>query len=309
MTWSLQRRTLLFGRERMLKPKAFLRCARPGLLSALFVAAAASSEPALWAASDGHATIYLFGTAHAVKPGSNWRSPALDAAIKASHRLWLEVQGSDDPAASRALVRRLGVDPAAPLATRLSSEQNARLAAVLSRLGLPGSSVAPMKPWLAGLTIAMASIRSSGLDPRAGADVTLRDLAKAEGDAVDGFDTAEQQIRYLADLPEADQIAFLDDVLRRAAAGTILLMQVSQAWEAGDAGAIDRILNAELKQRSPNLYRRLIVERNRRYADRIAHLLAGSEDQLVAVGIGHLVGRDSIQRMIEARGIKVRRLR
>lgn len=293
----------------MNRAKTFFHGARAVALSALLAGTAASAEPALWAASDGHATVYLFGTAHAVKADSKWRSPELDAALKASKRLWLEMQGTDDQAGGMALVRQLGIDPAAPLAAHLTAEQKAKLSAVLAQYGLPEAAVAPMKPWLAAMTLAMATLRKAGLDPKAGADVTLRDAAKAEGDAIDGFDTREQQIRYLADLPEADQVAFLDDVLTRAAAGADLPIQVNQAWEKGDVAAIDRILNAQLKQRSPTLYRRLIVERNRRYADRIGTLLAGSDDQLVAVGVGHLVGSDSIQKMLEARGVKVRRLR
>lgn len=270
--------------------------------------AAAQAAPAFWAVRDGDSTVYLFGTAHVARPDAQWRTPALDAAIKSSSTLWLEIQNSEDKAATAGIVQKLGLDPAQPLAGKLSPAQNQKLDLVLSQFSFPAAKVAPMRPWLAALTLSMLPLAKAGLDPKAGADVVIRSVAKAEGDRIDGFDTPEQQVRYLADLPEPEQIAFLEAVLDRAASGTALPLTITEAWEKGDLQTIDSILNKELKERSPLLYKRLLVERNQRYASRIRELLDGKEDQLVAVGVGHLVGEDSIQSMLEAKGLTVKRV-
>jgi uncharacterized protein YbaP (TraB family) len=222
--------------------------------------------------------------------------------------LWLEIETSDDRSAMLAVIHKLGMDPAAPLATKLTPAMQGKLEAVLAQYGLPATQVAPMRPWFAAMTLAMLPLAKAGLDPKAGADFALRESAKAQGGRIEGFDTPERQVRYLADLPEAEQIAFLDNVLDRAAGGTDLPLKITAAWEQGDLATIDSVLNSELKGKAPTLYRRLLVERNVRYADRIAELLAGDEDQLVAVGVGHLVGSDSIVAMLEAKGIALRRI-
>ncbi|HZG09271.1 MAG TPA: TraB/GumN family protein [Allosphingosinicella sp.] len=278
------------------------------LLAGLAAAGSAHAAPALWAASDGDSTIYLFGTAHAVRADAKWRTPALDKALASSKALWLEIETSDDRSATLAVIQKLGMDPAASLATKLTPAMQAKLEAVLAQYGLPAAQVAPMRPWLAAMTLAMLPLAKAGLDPKAGADSALRESAKAQGDRIEGFDTPERQVRYLADLPEAEQIAFLENVLDRAAGGTDLPLKIAAAWEQGDLATIDSVLNSELKAKAPSLYRRLLVERNVRYADSIVELLARDQDQLVAVGVGHLVGSDSIVAMLEAKGIALRRI-
>lgn len=167
---------------------------------------------------------------------------------------------------------------------------------------MPAARLSPMKPWLAAVTLSMLPLAKAGLDPKAGADVVLRASAAGRGSRIEGFDTPEEQVRYLADLPEAEQLAFLENVLDRAAGGTDLPNRIAAAWESGDLAAIDSILNAELKSKTPSLYRRLLVDRNSRYAERIEALPAGKEDRFVAVGVGHLVGVDSIQAFLGRKG-------
>lgn len=290
----------------MIRPS---RCAVPTLVLALALAAVpAEGAPALWAASDDDSTVYLFGTAHAVRPNSRWQTPELEAALASSTALWLEVQTAGDRTAAAAVVQKLGLDRATPLESRLSPALKAKLDAVLAQYGVPAARLSPMKPWLAGATLSMLPLAKAGLDAKAGADVSLRASAAAQGDRIEGFETPEAQVRILADLPEGEQLAFLENVIDRAAGGADLPIKIADAWESGDVAAIDSILNAEIKVKTPSLYRRLLVDRNRRYAERIEALLAGKEDQFVAVGVGHLVGADSIRAFLERKGVKVRRI-
>ncbi len=286
------------------------RRAAPTLVLAFALAAvSAEAAPALWAASDRDSTVYLFGTAHVVRPDSQWRTPELDSALASSTALWLEVQTAGDRSVVAALVQKLGLDPGTTLESRLTPALKAKLDAVLAQYGVPAARLSPMKPWLAGVTLSMLPLAKAGLDAKAGADVSLRTSAAAQGDRIEGFDTPEEQVRTLADLPEREQLAFLENVIDRAAGGVDLPNKIAAAWESGDVAAIDSILNAEIKVKTPSLYRRLLVDRNRRYAERIKALLEGKEDQFVAVGIGHLVGADSIQAFLKRKGVKLRRIR
>jgi uncharacterized protein YbaP (TraB family) len=52
-------------------------------------------------------------------------------------------------------------------------------------------------------------------------------------------------------------------------------------------------------------YQQLIVSRNENWAGQLEALLKGSGVAFVAVGGGHLVGRDSLQARLKARGISV----
>lgn len=265
-----------------------------------------AAEPALWSVSDADSTIYLFGTAHAVRKDAGWRTGKINAAMKASTDLWLEIEEElgRDPAAMAPIIQRYGLDPARPLSSKLSPAQNRKLAAALKSYGVPPAQLEPMRPWLAAVTIGTLPFAKAGLDPAAGADRTLRGVAVGEGDAIHGFETVEQQLRFLADFSEAEQIAFLESALDDAAEGPAQLAEISDAWEKGDMKTLDRIIVDEMKDEEPALYRRLIVERNIAWAKRIRALLAGRGTTFVAVGVGHLVGPDSVQAQLAKAGIR-----
>ncbi|QPQ54092.1 TraB/GumN family protein [Allosphingosinicella flava] len=266
----------------------------------------ALSAPALWSVSDSDSTIYMFGTSHGVRPDAQWQTPALVAAIAASNTLWLEIKELN-PSAAAPLVQSLGLDTAKPLSSKLSPDTNEKLKAFVTQNGLPAAQIEMMKPWLAAATVGRVAGAKAGLDFKAGADLIIKDKAEAEGDKIDGFDSVEQQVRYLADLPETDQIAFLESALDRAADNKAVMV-VADAWEKGDVETIDTLLNKEVKSKSKLLYDRLIVQRNRRYADSIKALLNGAETHFVAIGAAHLVGADSIQNMLAGSGITIKRV-
>jgi len=76
------------------------------IVGAFFVlapAAPAAAEPALWKLTGPHATVYLFGTVHFLKPGTQWRSPKIDAAFASASTLWEELADAGDLAAAATL--------------------------------------------------------------------------------------------------------------------------------------------------------------------------------------------------------------
>jgi uncharacterized protein YbaP (TraB family) len=164
-----------------------------------------------------------------------------------------------------------------------------------------------MKPWMAALTLTALPWLKAGYDPNAGVDHVLRAQAEKEGDKIYGFETAEEQIRFLADLPESDQIVFLEQTLTDVEKGMTQIEKLAKAWIDGDNETIAAFLVKELKQEAPVLYEKLVVQRNIAWSKKIAGILNGSGVQQIAVGAAHLVGPDSVQVQLAKRGIKVER--
>jgi uncharacterized protein YbaP (TraB family) len=280
---------------------------RGGLLLAMaLMAAPVAAEPAIWSVSDADSTIWLFGTAHAARPGAAWKTSKIAAALKASTDLWLEI-GDDlggDPSAMAGLVRRYGIDPARPLSKTLTPAQYARLVAVVKPYGMTMAQLEPMRPWLAAVTLGTLPFMKAGLDPNAGADRTLRAVAVTEKDAIHGFETPEQQIRFLADFSEAEQVAFLDSAMDDAAEGPAELAKLAAAWEKGDTARLKTVVVDDMRAHAPKLYDKLIVARNVAWAKAIRAMLAGKGTAFVAVGVGHLVGPDSVQAQLAKLGVR-----
>jgi uncharacterized protein YbaP (TraB family) len=83
--------------------------------------------------------------------------------------------------------------------------------------------------------------------------------------------------------------------------------ELARAWKAGDAPAIERVVLRDLKT-EPQMYQRLLVDRNRTWLPKIEALFLRPRPAFVVVGAAHLVGRDGLLSMLRARGYTVRQL-
>ncbi|MFC5741866.1 TraB/GumN family protein [Dyella tabacisoli] len=280
------------------------------LLLTLAIITPAVAHPALWIAKNEHATVYLFGTVHLLPSETDWSSPQLDEALKHSQRLSIELV-DDDVATMQALVLKFGLDMAHPLSSKLSAADQEKLQQAAATAQLPGgvSTLQPMRPWLAALTLAMAPLVQAGLNPDLGVDKLLKDRMQKAGKPVDGLETAEQQIGLLAHMSEPMQLDFLRQTFSDVAEGPAKLRELIDAWKNGDVAAIAGLADNELRQQSPALYQRLIVARNKAWAKIIAERMQQPGVSFVAVGAGHLAGPDSLQTQLEAQGITTTLLR
>ncbi len=280
------------------------------LVVLLAAAHPAQADPAIWVVKGPHATVYLFGTIHALAKDDKWRSsPKVDAAIKQSQTLWLEIPNVDDAASMQPLILQLGMDPSQPLSAKLTPDQLAKLTKDAASSGIPGGEAVfeSMKPWLAALMLSLAPLMQAGYDPNSGVELELKPEFVKANKPVKGFETAEQQMHYLADMPDKQQLDFLVSELDDYDNAIDKFKQMLTAWSAGDVDALDKLNNAEFRDKYPDLFQTLVVKRNQNFTTQIQDLLKGEGVSFVAVGAGHLVGKEGVPAMLEKQGYKVTR--
>ena len=146
---------------------------------------------------------------------------------------------------------------------------------------------------------------------RTGVVVDLRDaeVARLEilDDALDPvFAQVPEQIDLFDGLPENAQLAFLGETVNSVSKATSTLDAMVAEWMKGDADGLAMLLNDDLDD--PVLYKRLLTDRNARWAQWIDQRLKTPGTVFIAVGAGHLAGRESVQQQLKKRGIKARRL-
>src|SRR5436190_15828480 len=277
------------------------------LFLALALALPARAEPAMWVIRDKDSTIYLIGTIHLLRHETEWDSAKVKKAVTESTELWLEVANIDDDASVLPLMAKYGTDPKNTLSSKLNAAQKEKLSKVAATYGVPLTSLEPMQPWMAALMFTVLPLQKAGYDPASGIDRLLKAQAEKEGDKVNGFETAEEQVRFFAELPEADQVAFLDETLGDAEKGLDQLEKLATAWIGGDTGTIGTLLVSEFKNQAPAVYEKFLVQRNIAWSKKIAEMLKGSGVQQIAVGAAHLAGPDSLQVQLAKLGIKAER--
>jgi len=82
---------------------------------------------------------------------------------------------------------------------------------------------------------------------------------------------------------------------------------MQSAWKRGDQSVFVGMLN-QLEQSSPDTYRVMFTERNARWADWIAGRMQTPGTVFIAVGAGHLAGKDSVLVRLAEQGITSARL-
>ncbi len=281
---------------------AFAQAAAPAA-----VPAAQGDGPALWVIKDDDSTLYLFGTVHVLRPTTAWGSPQVDAAFDASQNVIFEISNPDDQAAIQPLIGQYGVSPDRPLSSLLTAEEIAELNTAAQTIGATAAQLDPLRPWLVGLTLSVAPLIKAGYDPQSGVEMILKARAEAAGKPVSGFETIDEQVRILATLSEETQVAFLRATLESYEDATTELDALVAAWAAGDVESIERLGVDEMRSASEEIYQALLVRRNANWADQIQTLLAGSGTTFIAVGSAHLAGDDSVQEILEDRGVTVTR--
>jgi uncharacterized protein len=241
------------------------------------------ATPALWEIRDADTTIYLFGTFHALDNQTSWFNRSVRAAFDASDELVLETLVPDDPAELHAIIARHSM-----------AKQPKAGEPVYADRGAPS--------FVASAGQAMSAGREMGMSVEQGADAVLRRAATSSGKPVAGLESFEFQLRMFGSLPPPPKAS-------PRSAGNLggVLTDMQSAWRRGDNAAFAAVLG-NVRSSSPQAFRTLFSSRNANWAGWIADRMAKPGTVFVAVGTGHLVGPESVQDQLAARGIASARI-
>jgi hypothetical protein len=268
----------------------------------------AGGHPAMWKLSDPDTTIYLFGTFHLLPQGTQWRTPAFDQALASSNELVLEIGNLGDQMALAQTMMKLGMSPGLPpLASRVPAEKKAALEGMIAESGIPAMVLDRMETWAAALMLASVTFKRLGVDPNSGVERTIEGPWKEGGKPVRGLETAEDQFGLFDRLPEESQRKFLSAMLDSPDKAKAQFAQMLAAWSKGDVAGIAKTFDDETLT-SADLREALMTRRNANWADWLKKRMEQPGTVFVAVGAGHLAGNDSVQKMLEAEGVKAVRV-
>ncbi len=267
-------------------------------------AAAQADAPALWRVDGPKGRVFLFGSFHLLPADVKWRTPAVENALNEAEVVVFETDfaGAQDPQASQALIARYGLLP--PGQTLPSVLPGTELERAATDLRIPPPSLAPLRPWLAALTLGVQFAISQGFDPNKGVEQQVITWAKASRKSLTSLETNESQLRVFADLTREQEIALLTVTLRQVREMPKMLGDMLVAYRKGDLAALERALNVGLDD-FPVLRKRILKDRHEKWLPQIERMIADGRTYMIVVGAAHLVGPDSVIAMLRARGVKV----
>ena len=275
-------------------------------LAAAQTPAPVKADPALWVVKDEDTTVYLFGTVHALRPGIAWFDGGVKAAYEASSEVMLEII-EPDPAEMASLVMQKATDPdGPPLSEKLGAKAPAYQAA-MGAAGLPYQAFESYEPWFAATVLTVTAITKAGYEPATGIEKQITNATAKDGKTIGELESVGEQLDMFDSMPEAEQIAFLNETVAEAGTSAAALDQMVARWAAGDPDGLAVLMNKSISM-TPRIQKVLLSDRNARWADWIAKRMDQPGTVFIAVGAGHLAGSSSVQSFLKAKKLEAKRI-
>ena len=273
----------------------------------------ASVDPNLWRVlrADGTEAYFLLGSVHLGRKTAPRFPPIIEDAFARSEELVVEIDPSSAVSEQehQRLMRLYAViPPPDSLRDRVSSRTLVALDAYLEQRGEPLAPYLRFEPWALVELLGDEANRSRGLDPAHGIDRHFAERAVGRMRVVE-LETAESQLRTLAELPAELHELRLQDALAEPDRLGARAEAVLAAWERGDEDTLERRLFQPLAD-WPELavfYEKVVFERNEQMAARLAGLARDGRLRFAVIGAGHLVGPRGIPALLHARGFRIQR--
>lgn len=291
--------------------RAELKARQEALYEEALAAAKASrgaGEPAVWTFADEDTTIHIMGTVHFLRPELDWRSDKIDIALAEADTLVFEADVSSPDAASEMMAfvssHALFTD-GRQLTSLLDEAETEELKAALDYLGFPLGAMETFRPWYAAVNLSVLQMQKDGFDPNAGVEQVLEREGKAAGKDFAYLETIEEQLGRFANLPDDEQVDFLISSAESVEEGSEMLDALVDEWEDGDVAGLAALMSNPEMMGSEAIYDALLKERNQDWVPKVEAMLDEPGTVLIAVGAGHLAGKDSVIELLRAQGYEV----
>lgn len=266
---------------------------------------AAKDGPAMWRVQRGDFDATLFGTIHVLPDGIEWQTPAIRDAIAKSDRLVLEAADLQDEVKTLALFEQMGRSPGLPpLEARVPEGDKADLAAIVASGGTTTGLLSGYESWAAAMLLSSASQQALKISQDNGVEPALIATFKQAGKPIGGLETVERQFAAFDTLPESAQRRMLSQTVHEAKDMRGLYDRILKAWLKGDMDAIAKEDQIG-EQPDPLVEEAVLVARNRDWVTAIEPMKGRP---FIAVGAGHLTGRDNLIGLLRAKGYTITRV-
>ncbi|HVU20003.1 MAG TPA: TraB/GumN family protein [Rhizomicrobium sp.] len=266
------------------------------------------AHPAMWTVHGAKGTAYLFGSIHILPANVDWHTKEIDAALAKSDVMVFELAfGEKLQTDIQAYIKTRGMLPEGQhLRDMLSPEAKTEFDAEVASLSLSPAAVDRMRPWFASLMFEVAEMQKKNYNAASGVEMSLKD-ASADKRPMMGLETLDQQLALIAPSdPKLELESFEAALKSTASEGTGDDMgPMLDAWMHAKTDRLDTLINKAFEH-YPAAHRAFIDDRNRAWADKLSEMVRDTPNTyFVTVGVGHLVGRDSVPNLLRRKGLRV----
>jgi uncharacterized protein YbaP (TraB family) len=276
------------------------------LLALLVVTPLAHGQPAgnalLWKISGNglEKPSYLYGTFHLLCPEQLQLQEILKKALSESDRLVLELD-FDNPEVMTTVQKGMVFLDGTSARDYLSEEEYDLVASFFTtQLQVPFDQISFVKPFFLS---AMSLFFYLDCQPES-LEMKLTELAGGYQIEVQGIETVEEQLGFIEDIPLEDQKKMLLEVVESREEMKAMTDQMVQTYLKGDLDGLQSILDEYMSGEYAEMNEGLVTGRNKSWISKIEEL-ARESPSFIAVGAGHLPGKEGVIQLLKSSGFTV----
>lgn len=264
-----------------------------------------NATPALWIVEKNGKKLYLFGSMHLLPSQVKWRRAEIDDAIAAAKVFVFEAPVGGGSTATNQFIETGGkLKEGTTLQSILPADLYEKVEDASWKVNYPPMLLKQFRPWLAAVSLELFSYIKAGFSTYYGVDHLIEDQAKGAKRKIEYLESVEEQLSFFARLDRDIEIAYLRETVRSILEEPNAPTELVNSWASGNPGKITNILE-EAFAKVPVLRAQLLVARNKNWIPKIEAMLKEPDLHFVTVGVGHLVGPDSVVALLKAKGYKV----
>lgn len=262
---------------------------------------AAHKSSFLWRVATPTGVAHLLGSVHIAEGSVYPLAPVIERAFNNCSALVVEVDlgGANKDLAAEKIAKAGTYPPGETLAAHVAAPVYSALGRYLESQGMP--SMDGLRPWFIGMALTITELERQGFKLSLGIDEHFR--ARVGDRPVIGLESIDEQVAVFSDLGPTEQEQLLTQTLTDLPTVAQTMRDALVHWKRGEADELNRLLVEPVRKDHPAVYQKLLAARNLRMTAKIVELLRKPQERyFIVVGAAHLVGPDSILRLLEQQG-------
>jgi uncharacterized protein YbaP (TraB family) len=264
----------------------------------------------LWKAEGKSNVVYLLGTIHLLRESDYPLPQVMESAFTNSQITVFEVDidKANDPATSTGLVSIATLPQGQTLHDVLPEKVYNSFTRHATEVGLPQMMYNTMKPAIAVQMLEAVELTKLGADPEYSEDQHFFKLAKDSGRQIVPLETIDFQLGLMLSFTGPDEELMFEKSLEELDNEKKEYNDMVAAWKTGNSARLEKLLNNEMRTDAPTIFKKLVTDRTASWFPKVNELLQGSQNAMIIVGTGHLVGPDGMVELLKKQGYKVTQL-
>ena len=278
------------------------------LISIYFFSITTFANTSIWKIEKNNKTIYVGGTIHLLKESDYPLPTQYDSIYKLCNEVIFEADTREleTPAGMQALIKKIQLPDNIKLKTILSDTAYSLLKNEIEKAGMKISRFESFKPSFVILTLTMMQLQSIGVSAT-GVDKYYMNKGLKDEKKISFLESGASQIDIIASMGDGHENEMIFSSIQEMELMKTDFEKMTLEWKNGSGQTIAKQME-EMKVEYPALYADLLLNRNTAWLSIIQKELDDLETEFILVGTGHLVGPDSILKLLENKGYTITQL-